>query len=492
LLPTLVKRTLLVLAGNGVSKLLLVAFEFAVAAILGATQYGLFSICFALLLIVSNISILGLDYGIVQNLSIYQEQQRLDRVRSLIISSLIMVGASGLIAGLTICLGANLLAVRVFNKPELATPLLLIGIAVPFEALNQAISAIFRGLRRYRDHIVSIDLARNIVLIVSVPVMIWLNIQLNLLIMFVLFGSLFGSILGMNKLRSYIGGSSLWNANIWSTARELIAFSYKLFIWNIFQKLAGRSQTLLAGIFLTSAQVGVFAVFLRIVLVFTFIQTAVNQTSPVEFARLNYLGEFNRLKSMYQASTRVLLIATMFLALPLVVRPDILLAAFGAEYVPFAWLLLPLVVSEFIDVGTGPIGQLLISCRKQSSIFIVSVIGSIIQVVLSVLLMPLYGIAGAVSAEVVTSISLTVIRHIASHTLLKIHSFTWEFLILCVAGVVSALLGWQLAEVFDNTLGYTLGVSLACLGFLMSLIVYSFVNKLFQKQVLLMLGRFRG
>lgn len=483
MISALFKRVITIFVGNGISKLLLLGFELFLATFLGAAQYGLFSICVSVLLVVANMSLAGMDYGIVQYLAIYQEQKREDKIRSLVSWALLIVAVIGLCTGLLVTIFSRVIASDLFHKPELATALFVIGLIIPFETSNQAMGAVFRGMRQFRNYIIVTDLLRNICLVISIPLIIWLHLSLRYTVFFLMAGTVTASAAG--AFRIYRVLSSLEKTHRWdrSVIKPLVSFSYLLSIWNVLQSVAGRSQIILAGIFLTSEQVGVFGVFLRMTLLFTFFQSATNQTISVEFARLHYLGQRENLKHMLSSAAKALLLVCMFFALPLVVGPNFVLHLLGKEYNEYAWLLLPLLIAQLINVGTGPTGQLLIGCGKQSAIFTTSLIGSIVQVVLSILLMHRFGLVGAVIAEASTNITLTALKHMFSYRLLGIHAFTKDFMLLLLGGTMSAGVGGYLASVINTPLGYVSGVLTAMVLYLAFLYLYSFVDRPFQRQM---------
>ncbi len=489
MLLTLFKQIVTVILGNGFSKILLLGFEFYFAVKFGAAQYGLFAIGLSLLILIANLSLLGLDFGIIHYLAIYQEQQREDKISNLIQWSLIVAGIAGLITGCLLIFQAELLAHYLFKKPELANIFMIVGFAIPFEATNQCLSAIFRGLRKFRDHVIVSDFIRNICLLGSIPLVLGFNLNLEQIIYFLLLGSISSSCFGFFRLKNKILLSSKFSFRNRSILKELINFSYLLFVWNIFQKLAGRSQILLAGIFLTSEEVGVFGIFLRIILMFTFLQSAINQTVPVEFAKLNYLEQKENLKNLLELISTALLIGCTILAIPIVVQPQLFFKLLGQEYSANAWMLLPLLTVQVFNVGSGPIGQLLIYCRQHFYVFIISLFGSLVQVFISIYLMPIYGLYGAIVAESVTILTLTLMRHSFSLKILGFCGLTWDFWALLFMGMTSALIGIIINSLnmldFSN---YWISLMVTIPSYLMLIYIYSLINASFGQKKMKIFG----
>gem|GEM_PF-723974 len=479
LISKIVARTMTVLVGNAFSKAMLVGFEFFLARALGASQYGAFSICLSLLFVVSNLGLLGLNFGIIQYLAIYQEQKQEDKVLSLVICALVVIGLAGSLLGTTLFATASLLAERLFRKPELAPGLRVLAFIVPLETINQCLSSIFQGLRKFKDHVLVSDLARNLCLAASIPFILKWNLSLSQIVEIMMAGSTLALVTGLLRLHRSLPSRKVPRpfALDSSVLRQIASFSYLLFFWNLFQNVAGRFQVLLAGVFLTSEGVGIFSLFLRIVLVFTFLQTAITRTAPVEFARLNHLKDHESLRRLFEFIAQSLLIISLLIALPIFVRPSFWLGLFGKAYSTQPWLLLPLVLGQVVNVGTGPIGHLLISCGAQSAVFLAALIASTTQLVSSCILMPTLGVAGAVFAETATTLSLVIIRHTLSYKYFGIHFLNRQLLALLSIFGLSALSGFLLALKGTGVASLVRGSAASIAVFACLMLAYSYLDK---------------
>jgi O-antigen/teichoic acid export membrane protein len=325
MIERLLRRTGLVMLGTGFSKGLLLVLELFIARALGAAGYGAFSLGLATLFVVANAALLGLNFGVIQYLSVHQEEQRPDLVRGVLRTSLVVTALTGVVAGAAVWLAADFLAIRVFSKPELAQALRIIALAIPFETMNQNLSAGFRGLRRFRDHVMVSDLWRNALALTAVLVLSLRKLELVPVLWVLVLGTAAATLIGLWRMREALAGNVDGSLN--HHAARLLRFSYLLIGWNLFQQLAGRGLLLLSGIFLSSADVGILSAFTRLLLLFTFFQSGINQTTPVEFARLHHLGDRAQMQRTFAGLTLALLIAGTATALPLVVAPPVLLAS---------------------------------------------------------------------------------------------------------------------------------------------------------------------
>jgi len=100
-----------------------------------------------------------------------------------------------------------------------------------------------------------------------------------------------------------------------------------------------------------------------------------------------------------------------------------------------------------VSVGTGPIGQLLVYSGNQVAAAWTSFLSAGVLISGSVILMPRFGIAGAVAAQAAALITLTCSRHLAGLFKLKIHAFTRAYFLMGLFFCVVLLVGLKSTSV---------------------------------------------
>jgi O-antigen/teichoic acid export membrane protein len=238
---------------------------------------------------------------------------------------------------------------------------------------------------------------------------------------------------------------------------------------NLFQQLAG--EVLLCRDLPEHRDVGVLS-FSPGFCCCTFFQSGINQTTPVEFARLHHMGDRAQLQRTFAGITLALLIAGTATALPLVVAPPVLLGLIGPEFSAGGWWLVPLVAAQLLNVGTGPAGQLLIACHRQREVFVAALVSGLAMLALGVTLMPSWGLPGAVLAGSATILLLTVIRLIYMWRLEHVHGFHTQWMAIAAGGVVAALAGAVLAEWLRGVPGWLAGSAVSLLVFLAAVVLF--------------------
>lgn len=421
--------------GSGFSNLALVAVEFYLAAALGASSYGLFAIGFAFLLVVTAICSIGTDFGVVQYLSIYAEKDDQEGMVSVIRVGLLTNLIVPLLAGLITILNADTIAREVFGKPELGPILVLIGIDMPCETLNQTFSSAFRGLRQFRNHVVALNVARNAGLLLYLPFALATHPSIITLLLFMIaataFGTVWNSLVLMRQMNFFRGFAR--DASVFV---EMLKFSYLLFFWQALQIATNRFLILIVGTILPARAVGVFAVVERLVSLLNFPQSVFNATTPVEFARLNHIQDFDGLNKLFQLVSLTLLTVSIIATIPVFTNSDLVMDLFGRGYSPYSWILVLFLFGRLLNVGSGPMGQVLIACRRRVTILLLSSTEIGLQFVFVLPLASMWGMEGAALGEFVRIVATIAIRNIVLYRTLKVHAVTWVSSAILAAGMV--------------------------------------------------------
>jgi O-antigen/teichoic acid export membrane protein len=468
-----------VILGNSFSKVCITGFELLLARELGASEFGLFSIGFSMLVFASGLCILGLDFGIIQYLAVYTEEKQYDKRLSVIRLSLWIVGLVGIAAGVMVALTANIIASKLFNKPELAGTIGIVGLIIPIEAFNHCMSAIFRGLRKFSNHIIVYDLARNFVLVASAPALLIFHLPLESVLHIFLVGSLMGLVYGIIILSKQFSLFVFYRVD-WNIVKQLFQFSYLLFLVEVIKISTPRLLVLVGGIFLNSTDVGALSVVMRFITILNALQAPLNRTIHVEFARLYHLGNYDGLSRLFQDLCLGLAGLSLIFALPILVQPSTVMKLYNQNFVPYGWVVYPLITAKLLNVAVGPISQLLISCHRQATVFALTLVEVALVFMIVVPLMWLYGLVGVVFAESGRVVFLVILRHLVLFRSLQVQTLTFGYAILCTIGLISVCAGFYVSNHISGFSGYSagLGTAVLCLGVFLAPVAYAYKDTL--------------
>jgi O-antigen/teichoic acid export membrane protein len=376
------------------------------------------------------------------------------------------------IAGTIVFLSAQWLATNLFDNNELKPLIAITGLTIPLESVNQCLSAVFRGLRQFRLHVLAHDLVRNVALLGCF--LFGLTGHLDLITVFCIIaaGTGLGSLVSLFMVNIQLNLRSGLHRDI-EIFRQIFLFSYLLFFVQVLQTLSHRLMVVISGGILAASQVGVLAVVMRFLNVLDFARTAFSRTTYVEFTRFHYLRNYEGLNGLLQNVSLVLLAACLAIGLPLIMNSGMVMSFFGIEYAPYGWALVILLSTKLVTVGTGPMGQILIACGKRKTVFGISAVDVAMQFLFVVPMMMVFGLAGAVYGNACRMLSLLAARHISLYTMVGVYSVTRSLLSLLLSAFAASALGISLIRMTEDG-GWQWGITLMIVLFLEGLLIYTF------------------
>jgi O-antigen/teichoic acid export membrane protein len=153
----------------------------------------------------------------------------------------------------------------------------------------------------------------------------------------------------------------------------------------------------------TEVDLGVYASCVRVALAMVLFLTAVAYVFSPFVADLHARGERERLDRLYKAITRWTVAGTIPVLLLMLLAPAAILRLFGGEeFTTGTNALRILVIGQAINVSVGAAGFVLIMAGRTGWDLTVYALSAALDIVLSFLLVPKFGIEGAAAAQAIT------------------------------------------------------------------------------------------
>ena len=165
----------------------------------------------------------------------------------------------------------------------------------------------------------------------------------------------------------------------------------------------------------TNAAVGIFGVANRTAACTNFILIAINSIASPKFAALYKQGDIEALGKMAQHSARLITLLALPVLILFLLAPERVMKLFGPQFSGDAIVLSILAVGQFVNVATGSVQVILVMCGYERLLRNVTVLCVIIQVVLSLVLVPLWGVVGAAVADA----SMKIFQNILAASLVR-------------------------------------------------------------------------
>ena len=409
---------------------------FLLARVLGAEQYGMYTLAISAAALVGSFSSLGLDTAMVRYVAI--QSRRRDEL-GLWGTLQIGVGISTLtsvLAGLGLYFFAEPVAVDIFHEPQLVELLRVFGIIVPFLSLSNVLADIARGFKRMDYAALAENGVQFTVRMILIGILAL--IKLDVFVASIVFGiSDLASTLVLIRLlhKEFSFRRPLRQARY--DFREIFSYSMTFWISGILTKFRKNIDTFFLGALSSVASVGIFTVAARINLVGHVAYVSLIASVKPILAELFDQGNLDQLGKLYTTATRWTFTANLPLFLIMVLYPSTLLSVFGETFTGGATALILLACGEFVNAGTGICGSIIDMTGYNKVKLTNSVIWVSLIVGLNALFIPRYGVIGA-AAAVFTGISLINLLRVSEvWFLMRLQPYDRTFLKPIVAALTS-------------------------------------------------------
>ena len=165
------------------------------------------------------------------------------------------------------------------------------------------------------------------------------------------------------------------------------------------------SPDVISGVATNSAQIGVYHTAFKLSMFATIGLMAVKSIASPKFAELYKKNDFKILEKVTHQSTKLIFWTTLPLVIVFILFSEQLMLLFGEEFRIGIFSFIILSLGRVVVSFSGAAGNLLQMCGKQVIFMNVAIIGSVVNIVLNLSLIPLFGINGSAFA---TMISLVV------------------------------------------------------------------------------------
>jgi stage V sporulation protein B len=418
---------------NTISRLL---YNVVIARLLGPTPLGIYYLALTVANLGGVVAVGGLDMMVVRYLSQYRIDRDWGAFRGTLRFAVGGVAALGLVATLALLALAPWLATTIFNKPEVTTPLRIMSIFVPVSALETVLLAATQSFKemKYKAYIESIlNPTLRILLVVLV---FFLGGRLYSIICVHIVSLFICTILSFMALRRCIP-VDLKAYQARTDYPDVLRYSFPLLIFHILTYLTLYLDSLVVAHFRSSAEMGLYSVCIRLIIVTSFILPAISHIFGPMISELHHRNEFARLSEYFKLVTLWGVELYIPVVLVFVIATNSILGFFGGEFRAAAPCLFILVIGQLVNNITGPVGLVLniAGMTRLQSWNAAAVVA--VQAVLSVLLVPRFGLLGAALANGVAAVSINLIRVLQVRSRLGMHPFSPALLKPLVAGATA-------------------------------------------------------
>jgi len=403
------KGSALILFGVGVSNLLGLVKDIILARNLGSSGYGIFSIALSSLMIVGTICLLGFNQGLVYFISTNLKRKlardsftlsgfRLPLLISILLASLLFV--------------FRYYISFLFHIPQLSQVLAYFSFTIPFYVILELTTAVARGHQNLIPDTIIKNIGRVFLFLSFALVAIYSGLGIRGVSIAFFFSYLLASIFSYYYIKRYYQFSIL-RSNRSDYQRKILNYSWPLFLASSLQQIVNKGVFVIAGLFLTSGLVGVLAASQKLA---AFVAMPLSILIPIFFPVISQLIGEKKLPDailIFQNLTKWLILLILpFFTYAFVFSEKILLLVYGSDYSGNSFTFQLLILASFFGLAAGPINNLLMANHWTRLILLNTALAAAVNVGLSLILIPHFGVNGAAIAVLLAVIMGNSLPHL--------------------------------------------------------------------------------
>jgi len=400
-------------------------FTVLVTRSMGASTWGIFALCLALLHITSMFGRLGFDTASIRFVAEYTATNKLNLLKGTYSKMIISAFLASLLLTILLIFFSADIASTIFNKPHLSPYIKLISIGIIPMTLLHITSESFRGKKKtnaYAFFRFTSPFLYSCLLII--PVIFFYKDQ-DLPIYIFTTSLVLGCIHAMYRWNKENGILIRWSKEV--SFKKIINVSFPMLLTGSLTLIVmGWADIFILGIYTSEDQIGIYNIALKVANLAGLALFAINAISAPKFAEAYGKNDIGTLKILIQKSTKLIFLCSFPVIIMLVLVPKFWLGLFGEAFESGIYVLLFLAFSQFINSICGSVAYILQMTGKEKILQNIMIITTIINISLNFILIPDYGINGAAIASLVSMVfwNLASVFYIKKY--LNIYTFSFS------------------------------------------------------------------
>nr|MBA3288755.1 oligosaccharide flippase family protein [Acidimicrobiia bacterium] len=418
----------------------------ALARVIGRDAVGVYSQAFALRAMLMLVAALGMRTSMTHFVARYRADGDAGAARGAVRLGLVSTASVSVALAAVLAATAPWLSADVFDDPELVTPIRLAAVSLPFfVAMTVALAATqgFKTMRAFAGVGLIAEPGLRLLFTLAV-VAVGLGVVASMWVLVA--ASVACALLAVRAIARYL--ARMRPARPVYHLGEVLRFSGYSWVASIATQGLLWADIVILGTFVSSADVGVYQVATRVVLLGTMVTPALTASLSPRVADSWRRGDSEGLRDSYRALTGW----TMRLSLPIlaaiVVFPGQVLRLFGGGFEDGTSVIGWLVFGAAVETLSAPSAIVLNQANHNRVNMVINVAALVLNVALNLALIPAYGIEGSAIAWTLALILPGIARIVAVHHLVT-RMWPWDRAQLkaVVAVIVAGLVAFGFGQV---------------------------------------------
>jgi len=456
--------------GSLIGKVFGFVLNIMLGRVLGPEGFGLYALGMSVMGITQSISSLGLSKGVVRFCATDRGKGEKAAVKGTILAALGVSTISSIVVSAIMFVFAEVIAQGIFNEPGLTLVLKVLALAIPFYVLMGITTSFAVAFRRIAYQQQVQNFFRPLITLLFVGTAFLLGFRLAGAVYGVLVSGLLSACLGLYFLWKLFPEILSAIKPTYKTKRLLI-FSLQVLLSGFSYLLLNYTDRLMLGYFGKASDVGIYAAAGNMAMLLTVILSALLPIASPITADLYSKGNSEALSSVFRTVTRWAFTMTLPIFLIFFFSSQGIMSVYGPEFASGAAVLMILSVGQLVNVGTGPVGMLLEMTGKQKITLYMGLILVVVNIILNLWLIPLFGAIGAALATAMSVTAIFTILLFLVYRMYRIQVYDRYFIYPVIAGIMATII----SEMVGKATHFILFGSLNIIEVAIIIIVYCIV-----------------
>ena len=400
----LIQQSIKVLFIRGSGVVLLFVFSLFLTNYYSAELVGKYDFVRSIIMILSGVSLVGTNQSIIYYSGLLNSKNSLHSIKKIYVKMLMMTTGICLLFALGYAMFTEQFINEIFNKQE-AYSLILKSIAALFfytitmlnidalRALNKTISSeLYRNIFRYTP-------------IFIFSIILYYTQNQQWLIEAFLASFLLLSLITLTQVGMLFKKLNLSNNNEYNFSyHQIFVRSYPMALSAIAYFIMQSIDIIILTIYEGFESIAYYSVAVKLATATALALMSVNIVIAPKIAEIYSTNDFNKLNKLINDSARIIFIISVPILIILFIFSDFALSLFGENYVLAREALLLLLAGQFFSSLCGPGAIYLNMTGKQKKLNTILILGLVINIILNLVLIPIYGMEGAAAATLISMI----------------------------------------------------------------------------------------
>jgi O-antigen/teichoic acid export membrane protein len=382
-------------------------FKVYLARTLGPEVLGIYALGMTLIGLAGVFNGLGLAQSGVRFAAAYLAANKLQQLHALLWRApLILLVVNVLLAGILL-LCDRWIAVGFYHAPKLVGYLPWFALIMLFGVISGFYGKVLEGYRDVRRRTLIVSFVGSPLTIVVAVVLITKGRGLHGYLLAQILSSIVVCLLLVSAVRKLTPGGARFSAHVGgSLDNEVWSFSTSMLGIGFLEFVMVQADKVSLGFYRGAKEVGIYSVAAALVVYVPLVLSSVNQIFSPTIADLWTRGQRPLLARLFQSLTKWILGLTLPLAAVMIVFARPLMGIFGPDF-ERGWPVLVIgTLGQLVNCGVGSAGFLLLMSGNQNRLIRVQAGMATVMVLLSIMLVPLWGAVGAAAAAALTNVGM--------------------------------------------------------------------------------------